>query len=133
MRIAASRNIDTSMHHSAKNPDEGLWWLLRALRAIRLVQPHVLDRCCRVVTTLVHLLDTEPGDLSQLLHRIASLSRRSAAEKLHQVQANADLPEYARRQKVARLTRLLRTWAPARRNVALPGVRFDSGRFSDEP
>ena len=133
MRLAARRVIDISAHHKARNADEELWWLTRALRAIHRADHAALDRCLSVVPSLDSLLDTRPGDLAPLLRRISELSRRSAATKLQEVRTNASLPEYARRQQVSRLTRLLRTWAPSRRNVMLQGIRADDGSFVDDP
>ena len=132
MRMTVKKVIEISQHHRARNADEELWWLVRALRAIRLNMPEKLDQCCTVVGILSDLLDTQPGDLSRLLARITELSRRSAAEKLQEIQANAELSEYARKQKVARIARLVRTWAPSRRNVQLQGVRKDDGSLAED-
>jgi len=133
MRLACKRVVDAARHHHARNADEELWWLLRALRALRLGRPHVLDQCAAACPSLPTLLDTPPGDLSRLLDRIAELSRKSASDKLQEVQRNSSLPEYARKQQTSRMARLVRTWASTRRYVRLQGVRREDGSFVDDP
>lgn len=133
MRAAAANVIAVAQHHRARNADEELWWLIRALRSIKMNKPDVLEKCAQVVSNLGDLLDTAPGDLSRLLHRIAELSRKTASEKLQEVQANACLPEYTKKQKTARLARLIRTWASSHRSVQLHGVQDADGRLIDDP
>ncbi|CAK0901453.1 unnamed protein product, partial [Prorocentrum cordatum] len=129
MRLAAHEVKELAAHHRARTSDEELWWLVRALRAIRADNPEVLDKCCKVVESITTLLDTEPADLTLLLDHVAQLSRRTAEERLRDVGAARDLPEYARRQQTARLARLVRTWAPIRRTLSLRGVRDSDGQF----
>eukprot|EP00969_Alexandrium_andersonii_P020979 917286-Alexandrium_andersonii.AAC.1 len=60
------------------------------------------------------------GDLALLLNRLAELSCRWA-EKPRAILQNAALPEHARRQRVARPTRLLKMWTPTCRCAASAG------------
>ena len=78
------------------------------------------------------LLNTDSGDLSLLLRRIAELARRSIEEKFAEVRNNISLPEYDRARRTGRLARLLKTWAPTRRGIPIHGVRRDDGSPVDD-
>ena len=82
MRAAAANVIAVAQHHRVRHADEEPWWLIRALRSIKMNKPDVLEKCAQVVSNLGDLLDTAPGDLSRLLDRIAEPSRKTASEKL---------------------------------------------------
>ena len=125
---AAALVRDRSADHGAVNPDEKLWWSMRARRAIRDGNDVKLDQACRAYSALRDLI---PNDhrTENLDRHIATLARANASDKIAEVRRNKSLPEFAVRQKIGSIQRWAARWAPAGKRVSLQGMRGADGNM----